>query len=184
MSLGEKGSGLAPLDWEQRLAISLAAARGVQAIHLAGPSSYHGNIKSSNILLTGTHDACVSEHGLIRLGNYSNSSGYRAPEVTHNRWVSQKSDVYSFGILLLELLTRKSQDKERVDLPRWVCSIIPEEWMAEAFDVELREQEQKDGEEECMVRLLQLGINCCSQDPGSRPAMSDVVQQIEEIQQS
>ncbi|VAH37828.1 unnamed protein product [Triticum turgidum subsp. durum] len=57
------------------------------------------NTKSSNILLTGTHNACVSEHGLITLGIYYNASGYCAPEVTRNRWVSQKSDVYSFGIL-------------------------------------------------------------------------------------
>ncbi|VAH53120.1 unnamed protein product [Triticum turgidum subsp. durum] len=187
---GDQGSGPAPLDWEQRLAISLAAAHGVQAIHLAGPSSCHGNIKSSNILLTGTHDACVSEHGLITLGIYSNASGYRAPEVTHNRWVSQKSDVYSFGILLLELLTRKSplgnrfQDDRGVDLPRWVCSITPEEWRAEVFDVELLARGQKDGKEECMVRLMQLGLKCCSQDADSRPTMSDVVQRIEEIGQS
>ncbi|XP_044454050.1 receptor like protein kinase S.2 [Triticum aestivum] len=187
---GDQGSGPAPLDWEQRLAISLAAAHGVQAIHLAGPSSCHGNIKSSNILLTGTHDACVSEHGLITLGIYSNASGYHAPEVTRNRWVSQKSDVYSFGILLLKLLTRKSpwgnrfQDDRGVDLPRWVCSIIPEEWTAEVFDVELLAWGQKDGKEECMVRLMRLGLKCCSQDADSRPTMSDVVQRIEEIGQS
>ncbi|XP_020198905.1 uncharacterized protein [Aegilops tauschii subsp. strangulata] len=187
---GDRGSGPAPLDWEQRLAISLAAAHGVQAIHLAGPTSCHGNIKSSNILLTGTHDACVSEHGLITLGMYSNAPGYRAPEVTRNRWVSQESDVYSFGILLLELLTRKSPLEKRfqngggVDLPRWVCSIIPEEWTAEVFDVELLARGQKDGKEECMVRLMQLGLKCCSQDVDSRPTMSDVVQRIEEIGQS
>ncbi|VAH53129.1 unnamed protein product [Triticum turgidum subsp. durum] len=187
---GDRGFGPSPLDWEQRSAISLAAARGVEYIHLAGPSSCHGNIKSSNILLTGTHDACVSEHGLITLGMYSNAPGYRAPEVTRNRWVSQESNVYSFGILLLELLTRKSplekrfQDNGGVDLPRWVCSITPEEWRAEVFDVELLARGQKDGKEECMVRLMQLGLKCCSQDADSRPTMSDVVQRIEEIGQS
>ena len=188
--LGYRIPGTTPLDWEQRSAISLAAARGVAAIHLVGPSSCHGNIKSSNILLTGTHNACVSEHGLITLGIYYNASGYCAPEVTRNRWVSQKSDVYSFGILLLELLTRKSplrkrfQDDKGVDLPRWVCSITPEEWRAEVFDVELLARGQKDGKEECMVRLMQLGLKCCSQDADSRPTMSDVVQRIEEIGQS
>ncbi|XBI95698.1 hypothetical protein VPH35_032104 [Triticum aestivum] len=187
---GDRFCGPAPLDWEQRSAISLAAARGVAAIHLAGPTSCHGNIKSSNILLTGTHDACVSEHGLITLGMYSNAPGYRAPEVTRNRWVSQESDVYSFGILLLELLTCKSplekrfQDDGGVDLPRWVCSITPEEWRAEVFDVELLARGQKDGKEECMVRLMQLGLKCCSQDADSRPTMSDVAQRIEEIGQS
>nr|XP_020198899.2 probable inactive receptor kinase RLK902 [Aegilops tauschii subsp. strangulata] len=186
---GDEDSRPAPLDWDQRSAISLAAARGVAPIHLAGPSSCHGNIKSSNILLTGTHDACVSEHGLITLGMYSNDSGYRAPEVTSNRWVSQKADVYSFGILLLELLTRKApaksiKNEQGVDLSQWVYSVMRAEWTAEVFDVELRGREQKDGEQECMLRLLQLAIHCCSQDANSRPTMSNVVQQIEEIRQS
>ncbi|KAF7019014.1 hypothetical protein CFC21_032244 [Triticum aestivum] len=186
---GDRDSGPSLLDWEQRSAISLAAARGVEAIHLAGPSSCHGNIKSSNILLTGTHDACVSEHGLITLGVYSSASGYCAPEVNHNRSVSQKADVYSFGILMLELLSSKApaksiQNKKGLDLARWVCSITPEEWTEEVFDVELLGQQQKDGEVDCMLRFLQLALNCCSQDADWRPAMSYVVQQIEEIQQS
>ena len=110
--LGYRIPGTATPDWEQRSAISLAVARGVEAIHLAGPSSCHGNIKSSNILLTGTHDACVSEHGLITLGTYPNASGYRAPELTDNKLFSQEADVYSFGIVLLELLTgRKPLDR-------------------------------------------------------------------------
>ncbi|KAI5010318.1 hypothetical protein ZWY2020_012455 [Hordeum vulgare] len=186
---GDQGSGPAPLDWEQRSAISLGAARGLAAIHLAGLSSCHGNIKSSNILLTGTDDACVSEHGLITLGVYYNASGYRAPEVTHNRWVSQKADVYSFGILMLELLSRKApaksiQNKQGMDLARWVCSITPEEWTEKVFDVELLGQEKKGGEVNCMFRFLQLALNCCSQYAGWRPAMSYVVEQIEEIRQS
>ncbi|KAM3371029.1 hypothetical protein ACQJBY_018410 [Aegilops geniculata] len=183
---GDRDSGPSPLDWEQRSAISLATARGVAAIHLAGPTSCHGNIKSSNILLTGTHDACVSEHGLITLGMYPNASGYRAPELTNNKRFSQEADVYGFGILLLELLTRKAPtnsttNKQGVDLPRWVHSV---DWTAEVFDVELRGQEQKDGVEECMVRILHVAMNCCSQYVDSRPTMSYVVQQIEEILQS
>ncbi|VAH53127.1 unnamed protein product [Triticum turgidum subsp. durum] len=185
---GYRIPGTAPLDWGRRSAISLAAARGVAAIHLAGPSSCHGNIKSSNILLTGTHDACVSEHGLMTLGVFSNASGYRAPEVTDNRSVSQKADVYSFGILMLEVLTRKdpaksTQNEEGLDLAQWAWSVVRKEWTMEVFDVELQPlgREQKAGEEESMVQLLQLAINCCSQFADSRPTMSDVVQKIEAI---
>ncbi|XBJ05265.1 hypothetical protein VPH35_024087 [Triticum aestivum] len=175
---GYRIPGTTPLDWEQRSAISLAAARGVAAIHLVGPSSCHGNIKSSNILLTGTHNACVSEHGLMPLGVYSNASGYSAPEISGNRSVSQKADVYSFGILLLELLTRKdpaksTQNEEGLDLAQWAWSIVCEQWTMEVFD--------KAGEEESMVQLLQLAINCCSQFADSRPTMFDVVQKIEAI---
>ncbi|VAH53131.1 unnamed protein product [Triticum turgidum subsp. durum] len=185
---GYRIPGTTPLDWEQRLAISLAAARGVAAIHLAGPSSCHGNIKSSNILLTGTHNACVSEHGLMPLGVYSNASGYSAPEISGNRSVSQKADMYSFGILLLELLTRKdpaksTQNEEGLDLAQWAWSVVRKEWTMEVFDVELQPlgREQKAGEEESMVQLLQLAINCCSHYADSRPTMSDVVQKIEAI---
>ncbi|XP_047084484.1 probable inactive receptor kinase At5g58300 [Lolium rigidum] len=165
----------ATLDWEQRIAISLAVARGVSFIHSVGPSSCHGNIKSSNVLLSSTHDACVSEHGLITLGV--------------DKLVSQEADVYSFGVLLLEILTRKTPVKstrheEGVDLPEWARSVIHEareEWSAEVFDVELRRLWQNDRKKQHMIRLLQLALKCCSEDTNSRPTMSDVVQRIEEI---
>lgn len=174
---GDQGSGQAPLYWEQRAAISLAVARGVAFIHSSGPSSFHGNIKSSNVLLSSTHDACVSDHGLSTL--LTHVPGRRTSG-------SQKFDVYRFGVLLLELLTRRSpldNKRKRVDLPRWERSVAPEKWAMEVLDAELLGQQYKGGEEECMMRLLQLAINCCREYPNPRPAMSDVVQQIENIRQ-
>uniref|UniRef100_A0ACD5YKK9 Uncharacterized protein n=1 Tax=Avena sativa TaxID=4498 RepID=A0ACD5YKK9_AVESA len=172
----------APLGWEQRAAIALAAARGVAYIHSAGPSSCHGNIKSSNIMLTGTHNACVSEHGLTTLCLPGPVSGYRAPEVT----VSQKADVYSFGVLLLELLSRltpvkDTQLEEGVDLPHWARCGIRKDLTWEMFDVELLARQRTDVEKECMLRFLNLAIHCCSDDAKLRPTMSDVVQRIEEM---
>ena len=72
----------------------------------------------------------------------SRHAGYRAPEVIETRKHTQKSDVYSFGVILLEMLTGKqpSQSPSRediVDLPRWVQSVVREEWTAEVFDIEL-----------------------------------------------
>ncbi|KAF7072792.1 hypothetical protein CFC21_077877 [Triticum aestivum] len=128
---GERGSGQALLGWEQRLAISYAAAQGVASIHSAGPSSCHGNIKSSNVLFTNTYDACISEHGLTALvSRPSESSAYSDPGITGRKWsVSQKADVYSFGILLLELLTGRFPGPGRgvSNLMRWVSSVIREE---------------------------------------------------------
>ena len=170
--------------------IAVGAARGLACLHVSG-KLVHGNIKSSNILLRPNHDACVSEFGLNPLFNSSASSnrvaGYRAPEVLETRKVTFKSDVYSFGVLLLELLTGKApnqaslQGEEPIDLPRWVQSVVREEWTAEVFDAELLRYHNI---EEEMVQLLQVAMACVSLVPDQRPAMQEVVRMIEDVSRS
>ncbi|XP_042410716.1 probable inactive receptor kinase At1g48480 [Zingiber officinale] len=184
---GNKVSGREPLDWETRLEIALRSARGIEFIHLKGSGFSHGNIKSSNIILTKTYDACVSDFGLSSLGSVpmpdQRSVGYRAPEVTDVRKVSQKADVYSFGVLLMELLTAKSPTQtphsdDSVDLPTWVQSVAAVNWRTEVFDVELLRDEKA---EEAMMQLMQLAVDCAALVPNHRPSMSEVVARIEEI---
>ncbi|PQQ15461.1 putative inactive receptor kinase [Prunus yedoensis var. nudiflora] len=187
---GNKGAGRTPLNWEIRSGIALGAARGIEYLHSQGQTVSHGNIKSSNILLTKSYEARVSDFGLAHLVGPSSTpnrvAGYRAPEVTDPRKVSQKADVYSFGVLLLELLTGKPPthallNEEGVDLPRWVQSIVKEEWTSEVFDLELLRYQNV---EEEMVQLLQLAIDCSAQYPDKRPSISEVTRRIEELRRS
>ncbi|GJU27022.1 probable inactive receptor kinase [Tanacetum coccineum] len=187
---GNKGGGRTPLNWEIRSAIALGAARGIEYLHSHGDNISHGNIKSSNVLLTKSLEARISDFGLAHLVGLPSTpnrvAGYRAPEVTDPRRVSQKADVYSFGVLVLELLTGKAPthallNEEGVDLPRWVQSTVKEEWTSEVFDLELLRYQNV---EEEMVQLLQLAIDCAAQYPDNRPTMSEVTKRIEELRGS
>lgn len=182
---GSRESGRTPLNWETRTSIALGAAHGIAYLHSRGPRIAHGNVKSSNILLTKSYEARVSDFGLARIALPTSTpnriDGYRAPEVTDSQKVSQKADIYSFGVLLLELLTGKAPthallNEEGVDLPRWVQSVVQEEWTAEVFDVELLRYQSV---EEEMVQLLQLALECTAQYPEKRPSMTEVTSRIQ-----
>ncbi|KAL7135443.1 hypothetical protein ABFS83_11G096600 [Erythranthe nasuta] len=183
---GNKGETKTPLNWETRASIALGAAQGISYLHSHGPSISHGNIKSSNILLTEKYEPRVTDFLLAHLARPGSASGpswvegYRALEVTDPQRVSQKADVYSFGVLVLEMLTGKSPvvGEDGFDLPIWVRSVVKDEWTSEVFDAELLRYQNV---EEDMVRLLQIGVDCTEYYPDKRPSMAEVATKIEEL---
>ncbi|KAL6620793.1 hypothetical protein ACP70R_035932 [Stipagrostis hirtigluma subsp. patula] len=190
---GGRGTGRTPMDWEARLRAALCAARGVAHLHAAHGLA-HGNVKSSNLLLRPDPDAAaLSDYCLHPLfapaparHSGGGGGGYRAPELVDARRPTFRSDVYSLGVLLLEVLTGRSPAAHAsmdgdgpVDLPRWVQSVVREEWTAEVFDAEL--VRLGGGAEEEMVALLQVAMACVATAPDARPDAADVVRMVEEI---
>ena len=202
------------MSWETRAGIALGAARAISYLHSRDATTSHGNIKSCNILLSESYEAKVSDYCLAPMISPTSTpnriDGYRAPEVTDARRISQKADVYSFGVLILELLTgierswelhsrskcgpkfgfcfagksptHQQLNEEGVDLPRWVSSITEQQSPSDVFDPELTRY-QAEGNEN-MISLLKIGISCTAQYPDSRPSMAEVTRLIEEVSRS
>lgn len=137
----------------------------------------HGNLKPSNILLGETEEPLISEFGILNLLDakgallYS-SYGYRAPE----KELTKKADVFSFGVMLLELLTGKIVEKSGIDLPKWVKSMVREEWTGEVFDAELNREGRR-----WAFPLLNVALKCVSHLPEHRPDISEVLEKIEHV---
>lgn len=190
--IGKRGEDRVPLTWETRLRIAIGVARGIARIHSeTGVKLVHGNIKSSNIFLNSHNYGCVSDIGLSTIMSQiaapiARAAGYRAPEITDTRKVTQPSDVYSFGVLLLELLTGKSpvhttSGDEVIHLVRWVHSVVREEWTGEVFDVELLKYPNI---EEEMVEMLQIAMSCVARVADQRPKMTEVVKMVEDVRRN
>lgn len=167
------------ITWETRSAIALSVACAVAYIHSTNnATSSHSNINSSNILLTESYEACVSEHGLKTLVS--------SPTSITNNDSAQKDDVYSFGIVLLEMLTGmlsiKKFNSQEPYLIDWILSVPNDEhWAAQVFDKKLLTNSSFVVE---MVQFAKIAIHCCEKNPTLRPAMSEVAQPIEEIRGS
>nr|DAD27242.1 TPA_asm: hypothetical protein HUJ06_028710 [Nelumbo nucifera] len=124
------------LDFNQRLEICIDVAHALTYLHLyAEKQIIHRDVKSSNILLTESYRAKVTDFGFARVGpneddqthistKVKGTAGYLDPEYLKTYQLTPKSDVYSFGVLLVEVLTgrrpveMKRAPKERITI-RW-----------------------------------------------------------------
>lgn len=185
---GSRDSSGVFLDWASRVRIALSAAKGLYFLHSLG--IVHGDVKASNILLKAApaNDAAWSDFGLCDL--FKNvarlfGQGYRAPEVVETRKVTVESDVYGFGVVLLELLTGKAANRtgvyeEEMNLPKWVQSVVAEEWTAEVFDDELVKYGGSKVEME-MLEVLHIAMACVKENPKNRANLDDVMRVLQEI---
>ncbi|KAK1263241.1 putative leucine-rich repeat receptor-like protein kinase [Acorus gramineus] len=182
------------LDWKRRLRIALGTAKGLTYLHeLANPPIVHRDIKSNNILLDDHLNAKVADFGLSKpMGpnqkghmttQVKGTMGYLDPEYYMTQQLTEKSDVYSFGVLLLELITaRRPIDKGRYIVREVKVTMDRTKDLYnlhELLDPAIVLGTSLGG----FGKFVDLALRCVEESGVDRPAMSEVVKEIENIMQ-
>ncbi|XP_073008108.1 LRR receptor-like serine/threonine-protein kinase RPK2 [Typha latifolia] len=180
--------------WLEVHKIALDVAQALSYLHYSCvPRIVHRDIKPSNILLDEKLNAYLSDFGLARLLEVSQTHattdvagtfGYVAPEYATTCRVSDKADVYSFGVVLLELISGKrsldpsfSNYGNGFTIVAWAGMLIQEERAGELFYSGLWESGPKDK----LVEMLRLAFSCTAESVAIRPSMKHVVAKLKQL---
>ncbi|XP_010514707.1 PREDICTED: pollen receptor-like kinase 3 [Camelina sativa] len=187
---GDRGVYHSELTWAIRLKIIQGVARGMDFLHeeFASYDLPHGNLKSSNVLLSETYEPLISDYAFLPLLQPNNASqalfAFKSPEFVQNQQISPKSDVYCLGIILLEVMTGKfpsqylNNGKGGTDIVEWVQSSIAQHKEEELIDPEIAINTDSMQQ---MVELLQIGAACIASNPDERQNMKEIVRRIERV---
>ncbi|GMJ14633.1 hypothetical protein like AT1G11340 [Hibiscus trionum] len=145
------------LDWKKRLEIICGIARGMLYLHQDSRIFGGDQIEGDTKRVVGTY-------------------GYMSPEYAMHGHFSTKLDVYSFGILMLEIITGKSNNRYVPDSPSLnLVGHIWELWKegkaTQAVDSALGDSYPADE----ILKCIQIGLMCVQEHATDRPMMSAVV---------
>ncbi|KAM7528351.1 hypothetical protein LguiB_031761 [Lonicera macranthoides] len=175
------------LDWSRRYKIIVGTARGMLYLHEDSRLRIiHRDLKASNILLDSEMNAKVSDFGLAKLfevdqtqGNTSRIAGtlgYMSPEYAMHGQFSVKSDVFSFGVLVLEIISGKSNSsfyrpEHTVDLICHAWELWRDERALELMDPSLEDSYSRNA----VIRCIHMGLLCVQEEADARPTMATIV---------
>ncbi|XP_054804794.1 pollen receptor-like kinase 3 [Prosopis cineraria] len=186
---GDRGTSHADLTWPVRLKIINGISRGLQFLHshFSSHDLPHGNLKSSNVLLTQDYEPLLSDYALHPLLNPSSFHAlfaFKSPDYVQYQVISQKIDVYCLGIIILEIITGKfpsqyhSNGKGGTDVVQWVLAAISERREAEVIDPEIANTPHSLDQ---MLQVLQVGAACTESNPEQRINLNEAIRRMEEV---
>ncbi|KAJ0979745.1 hypothetical protein J5N97_015219 [Dioscorea zingiberensis] len=176
------------LEFKQRLAIAIGAAKGLSHLHSQVPPIVHKDFKTSNVLVDENFIAKVADAGIFKLlqriedGTPSRASGgnvFKDPEILESEELSEASDVYSFGVFLLELVTGREAtqliaQEYTGSLAQWVEAHMG---INDLIDQRLAGSFTSEG----MKRLIRLILQCLNLSGRRRPNMEFIAIELDQI---
>ncbi|KAK3125263.1 hypothetical protein QOZ80_7BG0602480 [Eleusine coracana subsp. coracana] len=182
--LFDKGKGNA-LNWELQYNIIIGIAKGILYLHEdSSMRIIHRDLKANNILLSDDMEPKIADFGLAKLlveghtrtqtARAVGTLGYMAPEYAMHGRVSPKIDIFSFGVLVLEIVTRRSNcssdDYSAVNL----LSDVWDNWTRGSIS-QMLDQSLIGYARDQAMRCIHVGLLCVQVDPDDRPDISAVL---------
>lgn len=167
------------LSWSKdKIHMAIGISRALEYLHDRSPPLIHRDIKSSNILLTGSLEPKLIDFGVSRgkidltMTGGIGTTYWTAPEVLEGNYYTERADTYSFGVVLSDLDTGKAPYSDAVTehggMPK------PFYVLQDVVAGRLRPSFSKD----CPAQIRRIGLACLALNPTSRPLAQELVSKL------
>ncbi|XP_052135644.1 cysteine-rich receptor-like protein kinase 44 [Oryza glaberrima] len=184
----ESGGGL---DWTTRYRIIKGACEGLNYLHNGQEKPiYHLDLKPENILLDENMAPKIADFGLSRLfestkthitKTVNGTRGYMPPEFIDQGKITKKFDVFSLGVIIIQIIAG-------IDGYRQCCDMSSTQEFVDYVYAKWNKRVQgisryasREADMLAVRQCIELSLRCVEANRDKRPAINDIVHQLNEL---